>query len=315
MSPSTLTLHRHGFFLLALLAAALLPPGAACGQPVLDAGDLPENAQWYVHANVQGLRQSDLLAPFYEESLGEAFSDIEEEIGLDLSQELTGVTAFGASIPSDSAAVVLHGLTETTQLSMLELITEHGELLELDYAGVSYYQIGKHFGDGHRIDVDDTMLFSFGPEQTLVTSDLDLLQQFIDAGSQLSGTQPPTGDALIVLKASQALVQGGLNPGGMSGAGPFDSSLLENIDQLGGVVSESAAGLSVYAKVFARDDATASYVHNILQGLVSLKALDAGSDPAFNTLISLLSITSDGPEVTLDLTIPPELAADLVDEL
>ncbi|MFK7957988.1 MAG: hypothetical protein AB8B96_17945 [Lysobacterales bacterium] len=275
--------------------------------------DLPADAQWYVHANVDGLRRSELLAPLYDESLGEAFEDIADDTGLDLSEELMAVTAFGSNDQPDSATVVLHGLSEAAQVAIMDVLVEHVEVLEMDYAGVSYFQLS---GDGEkksRVNLDRPFMLSFGPDQTLITGDLTSLQQFIDAGSRMAGGDgPAAAGALLVMRANQSLMQGGMNPGRMS-RGPFDSSMMENIDQLGGVISESAAGLNIFAKVYTRDDATASYVHNIVQGLLSLKALDSGSDPNINTLINSLSITSDGPEVTLDLTIPPELAADLAD--
>ncbi len=303
---------------LVLSAAALFSGTAVLAQNSahlidLAQSDLPPDTQWYVHANVDGLRQSELLAPFYEESLGEAFDDIAQDTGLDLSAELMAVTAFGSNDQPDSATMVLHGLSEGAQLAIMDVLVEQLDVLEMDYAGVSYYELSGDGINNSRVRLDRPFMLSFGPDQTVVTGDLTSLQQFIDAGSQMAGANGPAAEgALLVMRANQSLMQGGMNPSGVS-RGPFDSSMMENIDQLGGVISESPAGLHLFAKVYARDDATASYVHNIVQGLISLKALDSGSNPSINKLIDALSITSNGPEVTLDLTISPELATDLSD--
>ncbi|MEM9531778.1 MAG: hypothetical protein AAGA23_12760 [Pseudomonadota bacterium] len=298
-------------FALAGVLAVLTSSAAALE---LSAGDLPENSHWYFHANIGQLRNSELLAPFYAETIGEAESEIQAELGLDLHGELMAVTAYGSSFGPDSATVLLHGLTDATQKLMLDAATEHANVVEFDYAGVSYFQIQGDKEEGRHHGGPDAMLIAFGPDQTLVTSDVEAVRNFVDLGSHLALGESSATGPILVIRADQSLMQGGLRKGGHS-SGPFDSSIMENIDQVAMVLSETAAGIVLRAEVQARDAATASYVHNIVQGLVSLKALDAGNDPEVNLLLNQLVIETNDANVNMNVTVPPELARQLVDSL
>ncbi|MDJ0657815.1 MAG: hypothetical protein QNJ40_26885 [Xanthomonadales bacterium] len=303
-----------------LIAAALLV--TACGSVSagsLSESQLPADSQWYVHVNLDMMRQSVVGKRFMEEELDDAFDDIEDELGITLKKELDAVTVFG-DVPKDgtSVAVVLHGdLSEDTQVGIQAVLEEKADsFIEVDYSGVTYFEVADsdeiNIKSHHGYD-SDALRLVFGEGQTMISPDENRIHQFIDGGTRLKRGSVVPDNALLVLHAEKALLQGGLNAKSADHNFGWDSSIMNNIEHVAGMVVEEGDGVRIEVRVLASSADTAAYVHNIIQGMVSLGALNAGDDPAAAELLQSLQIQSNENEVTLDVFVPASLIEEHVD--
>jgi hypothetical protein len=93
-------------------------------------GGLPETAKWYFHADFEEMRSSDAGKHLYGWLQDEVFSDIREDVGVDLDKEADTVTAYSA--PDDGIIVVIAGnISQETKDKMLAVGAASGSLDKL----------------------------------------------------------------------------------------------------------------------------------------------------------------------------------------
>lgn len=301
--------------LIAGLAAGLLPGGAPTAQN-LTQQDLLPGAQWYVHVNARLLRESALTAPFYDESLGEAFADIREEMGVDLGRDITAITVFGSASPGRDTAVVLHGrLGGDNRARLDELASTAGHFVEHDYGGARYIEVSGIGDSPGSVRAGQALMIHYGADKTLISTSESTMHRLLDPAGDAVVVEPDNPDTLLVLQADRSLVQAGMDARNLDLNGHWNSSLLNNVERAMAVVSERNGGLGIQLQVLTADEATATYVQNILQGLISLKALSGDDDPAMAELLNRLDLKTSARQVLLEVDISPELAAKIVDEM
>ena len=289
--------------------------------------DIPTGSNWYVHVNLELIQNTEVGRRLMLETVDEALEDIQGELGVDIRDKIQGITVFGGSLPGhgdleNDGAVILHGaLGMDVQDGMLAAIERKGaEVTVLDAAGMTYYRVEKGDGtvtytdeDGHVEDVDwdhhEELYVSFGANQTLATKSLDMMQTFLDAGGYLGGFEVVDPEALLVLQADRALMQGGANTSDEIG-GNWDSSVLKNVDAVALVIAEEQDGVQIFAQLKAVSADAAMSVRNIVEGLVALKALDE-SEGALGEILRQVRFENDGP--VLNVNVP--IAADQIDAL
>ena len=153
------------------------------------------------------------------------------------------------------------------------------------------------------------MYFSFGTTQSLLTKNLEMMQVFLDAGGYMGGFEVVDPEALLVLQADRALLQGGANTS-VEIADDWDSSVLKNVDAVALVVAEDQGGLQISAQLMANSADVAMSVRNIAEGLVALKALDE-SEAVLGDILRQVSFENEGS--TLNVNLP--IAADQIEAL
>jgi hypothetical protein len=293
----------------------------------LSNADIPAGSNWYVHVNLELIQNTEVGRRLMLETVDEALDDIQEELGVDVREEIQGITVFGGSLPSrgsieNDGAVILHGvLGMDTQDGLLAAIERKGaEISVMEGAGLTYYRVEGGEGtmtysdeDGHVEDVDwghhEELYFSFGATQTLVTQNLDMMQTFLDAGGYLGGFEVVDPEALLVLQADRALMQGGANTSIVID-GDWDSSVLKNVDAVALVISEEQGGVNISAQLMAVSADVAMSVRNIVEGLVALKALDQ-TEGALGEILRQVRFENDGSVLNVTVTI----AADQIEAL
>ena len=289
--------------------------------------DIPTGSNWYVHINLELIQNSEVGRRLMLETVDEALEDIQEELNVDIRGEIQGITVFGGSLPrsgglENDGAVILHGALDVdTQDGLLLALERKGaEVSVLEDAGLTYYRVQKDEGtmtytdeNGHVEDVDwghhEELYFSFGATQTLVTQNLEMMQTFLDAGAYLGGFEVVDPEALLVLQADRALMQGGANTSVDIG-GDWDSSVLRNVDAVALVIAEEQDGVQISARLKAVSAEAAMSVRNIVEGLVALKALDQ-SEGTLGEILRQVRFENDGS--VLNVNVP--IAADQVEAL
>lgn len=252
--------------------------------------DIPTDSNWYVHVNLEQIRNSNVGQQFALETFNEAMDDIENELGVPVRGEFEGITIFGGELPAhnnalNDGAVILHGVfSAETRAALLSSLEESGASYSEAYeAGMTYYIVKNDDSklsytdeDGAQRDVnlgsDEELYFAFGSIQTLVTQSPEMMQVFLSSGGYLGGFEPVNNDALLVLQADHALLQGGANTSAEM-TGDWDSSVLNNVEAVALVVAEQQGGLLLKAQLKANSAEVAMSVRNIVEGMVALKAL------------------------------------------
>jgi len=293
----------------------------------ITSSDLPQHSNWYVHVNLDLIQNSELGRQFAQETMDEALDEIEEKLGVDVSDEIEGVTVFGGELPINGSqfsdgAVVLHGLIseETRSAILSELEEQDAEVSSSFENGLTLYTVESNTesmsyedddGEHQQISLGgrESLYFSFGATQTLVTQSTEMMQMFIDANGYLGGFESVDPGALLVLQADRALIQGGANTTAEI-AGEWDSSVLKNLDAVAVVVAEENGGLQISAQLLANSEEVAMSVRNIVEGLVALKALNETDNPVGDIL---RNVRFENEGSVLHMNVP--IAADQIEAL
>lgn len=281
--------------------------------------DIPAGSNWYVHINLDLIQNSEVGRRLMLETVDEALDEIQGELDIDLRNEIEGITLFGGKLPNrgnatKEGAVIFHGtLSLQTQGTLLSALERKGaEFTALDSAGLTYYRLENDDGtmtytdeDGHVENVDwghhEDVYFSFGLSQTLVTHNQDLMQAFLDSGGYLGGFETVDSEALLVLQADRALMQGGANTSTETG-GEWDSSVLKNVDAVALVIAEQSGGLQISAQLTASSPDMAMAVRNIVEGVVALKALDE-TEGALGDILRQVRFENEGPDLHINVPV------------
>jgi hypothetical protein len=284
--------------------------------------DIPTGSNWYVHVNLDLIQNSEAGRRLMLETVDDALDDIQEELDVDIRNEIQGITVFGVKLPvngnaENDGAVILHGaISAQTQDALLSTLERKGaQISTLNSAGLAYYRVADGDGtmsftddDGHVKNVTwgnrEALYFSFGTTQTLVTHNQDMMQSFLDAGGYLGGFENSDSEALLVLQADRALLQGGANTSVHIGA-DWDSSVLKNVDAVALVIAEDHGGLQISAQLTANSPEIAMSVRNIVEGLVALKALDE-SEGALGEVLRQVRFESDGSDLHVNVPVTAE---------
>lgn len=293
-----------------LITGLCLMPLAAWASSV----NLPirDDTQWYIHANLLEMRQTVAGQELYGWVEREIISDLEEEFDIRLTEELDGVTVFGSAAGHEDGAVVLHGfLSAATRDAVLAKIREEGYLASEDAFGRVFYAVAapdELKKSGHPFDGAYLAFGDMG--QTLVTGNRQLIEDFLAAGGHFEGRTP---SELLVIQADRPLVQGGFDAANIdAGGGPWESQMFQNIEQFALVIADDNGLLDIRARITAVSPDMALAISNIIQGVVSLKAV-AEEEPAAAALLSRLKMETDDRTVHLQLSIEPATVVEILD--
>ena len=297
----------------------------------LNQADIPAGSNWYMHVNLDLIQNSEVGRQLMQETVDEALDEIQQELDIDIREEIQAITVFGVKLPVDrnpakEGAVILHGSISTeTQNALLSTLERKGaEVNALNSAGLAYYRIED--GDGTMTYTDEDgqvntetwdhheeLYFSFGPTQAMITRSQEMILRFLDAGGYIGGFEAVDSEALLILEADRALLQGGANTSGELGD-KWDSSVLKNVDAVALVVAEDLGGLQIKAQLTANSADVVMSVRNIVEGLVALKALDE-SEGVLGDILRQIRFESDGTVLRMNLPIATDQIEALRDHL
>lgn len=309
------TLTRSAFLLIALMLLPMLTQARS-----LQNGDLPSWTQWYAHINLAQFHNSEVGQFLLSEmDIEEAMEDVRRETGIDVSRQINAVTVLGSDAEGEPHAVVVHGSVTQDTIDQLTLkAQEVGELQSSNYQGVEVYTLHKGYSQEHKdgdtrvsIDTDDSFHAVFGDSSSLFTKNMDVVQEFINGGLDLSGFDPGSPE-LIVIEAERAMLQGGLSNSGNQ-HNPWNSSMLKNIERFSAALIDQDGDVLLTAQVETVSPEIAQSVIGVVQGIVALKALDAADEPLLTELSEQLQISGDGAMVNIDLLVEKDQLTEIMD--
>lgn len=295
---------RH---LLALAVVLVAAPAVAA----IDDATLPPDTAWYVHVDLDTMRETTVGKALYGWLDGEVFADVRDETGFDPDSELDTVTAF-----SDEAGVstlILEGAISQDSRDKLLAALEAGADLSTGSAGGSdYYAIENVDLDDAKIGLQgDTLFMSFARRNAVVFStSLDGMQRALGARPRRN-----RGKALLVLAADKSLMQAGVDTVALgNGTSSWNSGLLREAREVAFVLADRGGDADIAVRVTANDPRTTDSLAAVVRGLVGLQALADDQDPNVTTLLNSLEIDSDSAGMTLALRVAPDVLRAVLDD-
>ena len=302
----------------ALLAVAVLVwPFAASAD--LSPGDLPADSSWYFHTDLDEMRTSEAGRDLHDWLDREIFSELREEIGIDLAKEADKVTAYSGG--EGKVVFVLEGDIESvSQDKIMALAASAEEFRSLSHRGKAYHFVrgeGKSPNGEIQVDsFDDGAYFSFALENKIVaTSTEEQMQELLDNKGKIAGNRSHNG-SLFVLSAERSLVQAGVDADefGERGDSGWDSNFLSNAKQVALLVADAGGKLAVEAQMIAADAEKANALASIARGLIALQAFSEDMEPHVREVLQNTKIDVSDTTLKLKLALDPAVVVATLDD-
>ena len=288
-----------------LILAALGGLATSAGGGEFKPGQVPVNAQWFLHVNVTGFKKTQLGKFGLEQAKEfEPFIDgFAKMIQFDPRKDLYGITAFGTVTEVEGevqakGTVLVNGKFNPVQMLALLLTQE-----SIKQESVQGHNILSWVEDGNR----SYGAFA-GRTHLLIGDDRDLL---LNALQVLRGRAPS------------------LKPGAVAGLEkdkgnfftlrvqlkdlpiPPEAKVLENIQSIDITVGEGGENLVAISRVTATDEETAALIQQSIQGLLAIGQLQLANaeEPKLKEVAALLkkvTLTRKQTTVVTSISVPVE---------
>lgn len=309
-------MRKTAFGLCAFLTMLALPVSAQVA-----AGDLPDDTTWYLHADLEAMRTGDAGGAVYAWFEDEVAEDIREDVGIDISTEVDSVTAFADG--DNGTIVIVEGpLTKETQDKLLALAALQGPVDPREHDGETFYFFGDEDdiddnGDEPFEDFQDAVFVSFAvPGKALLTGTEAQMQGLLDSGGSVAGSGNH-GGALLVLSATKALVQAGMQPQGLladDGDDDWESNIVRNTKEAALLLADESGNLAVEAQLVSHDPKMAEAIGGIVNGLIALQSFNAELGPEIQSLIQNTKIDVLENVLSISTVIDPNLLVSILDD-
>jgi len=301
-------------FLIVAMMVVIMPLCAIAG---VKPGDLPANAQWYFHADLQQLQKSEAGKTIYAFLEEEAFADVKEDTGFDIGESIESVTAYANA--EEGVVVVVDGeLSQDDKDKVMALIALQSEgsdsgFAPKSYKGANYYRISDHDesdendnGNGSLDTLDEEAFFCFDVKgKILLTSSAATMERLIADKGRIKAAKKDAG-TLFVMTADRSLIQAGMQPGEFGEEADFDSNIIQNAKQLAMLVSDKAGKLSIEAMLLATDPAMAESLGGIVRGLIGIALLDDSMEPEVAKIIRSTKVDVKDASLSVSVSFEPE---------
>jgi len=288
-----------------LMLATLAAVPIASADVVAD--DLPADTVWYFHVDLAAMRDTDAGRTLYRWLDDEVIIEINEEVGIDVSEEVDRITAFSAD-EDDYVAIVEGRLSREAQDRMLNLSEIKENITRHEHRGKPYF-----YGSGARRNGGDRAeripgYFTFAvPGKMIATSSEDALKALMDSGGKVSGAGAHR-DALFVLSADRQFVQAGMRTARFADeSGDWKSNILRNTEQAALLVSDAGGLMAVQARLLAKDPALTESLGSIVNGVIALQAFSSEMDPWIADILRNTRVESDGAVLSVSTVVDPNV--------
>ncbi len=303
-----------GYRLLVLLWVSVVPVSALAE---VGAAGVPRDADWYLYADFAAMRSAPSGRALYRWLSDEAFSDVKQELGIDVDREVDAVTAFADSALG-TVLLVEGPISEQTRDKLLALAAVRASLEARTYDGKVYYHLqrsGKPDKNRRGLDgFEDSAWVTFDiDDKLIVASSRDQLEALIDAGGRLPGTGGHAG-SLFVLTADTEFMRAGARTSQLDAGEGWKSNIIRNTEKAALLVSDRDGLVAVQAQLVSRDPQIAKSLGGIINGLVSLQALNETLDPEIHAMIRNTAIEVRDNTLTIDTVFDPAIVDRLLAE-
>ena len=283
--------------------------------------DIPGSADWYLYLDLEQAKSEEAGKALYDWLDGEVISEVEEETGVNLDQEIDSLTAFATA--GEGPVVVIEGPISTdTKDKIMAVIAAEGDISPLKASGSRYYKIGdgdveytNGDGDINLDSLDDGGWISLDvKDKILIAGTEDRMKSLLANKGRVPGAGRNKG-ALLVLTAEKALLQAGMNTGSIKDDGDddLDSKILRNTEQVAFLLAVVKDKLAIEAELITTDAEMAQSLASVARGLISLVAFDDSMDAETMAVLQSMKIEARGNNLSLSLAVDPELVVRTID--
>jgi hypothetical protein len=303
--------------LIRLVIAVFALPAAALAQ--VTPANLPGETEWYLHADLDELRNASSGKHIYQWLEGEVFIDIRDDLGIDLGKETSSLTAF--SDASLGTVIVVDGaIADSTRDKLLAMAATDSKLQTLEHDGKTYYHAERskgRSGNGRSFDdLEKSAYFSFDVRnKLLIASDPNQIKALLESGGRMAGNQDHRG-ALLVLTADKSFLQAGARTAKFADDDEesWNSNILRNTELVALLVSDRDGLIAVEAQLVSHEPTMAQSLAGIINGLISLQALNPGLDPQVVSLIQNTRVDVKDRILSINAVINPQTVVDLLND-
>ena len=298
-----------------LLLSCLLPVLAAAA---LDDADIPPGTMWYVHADLAGMRASDTGRDLYDWFEDEVVSEVRNETGVDISEEIDRVTAY-AHAESGVVIVAEGAIQQATRDKLLAMLSMEARTDLREHAGHQYFFVGEHearAGGMQRLDdLDESAYLSLDlPGKVLIASREDVMRGLLQNGGYIAGAGGH-GGALLVLTADKSFVQAGLRAEDFVDDDDrgWNSNILRSTEQAAFLLAERGGRLALEAQLKSNDARLTQSLGSIINGVISLQAFNDDLEPELRELIQTLRVSAQDTLLSISAVLDPAMIRALLD--
>ncbi len=309
--------------ILKLLIVGLLL--AIPGLVAADAGDIPGASIWYLHVDLDEMRSDEVGKSLYGWMDEEIFSEIDEETGVNLGEELNKVTAY--SLEGQGPVFLFEGnISQESRDLVMTFIAAEGDLQPMKSSGKSYYRLAAESNeDGEEDDrtigagdiefqieaLEEESWISLDlKNKVIVTASEEQMKAMLANGGKIKGGGSHKG-ALLVLTAEKALLQAGMNSSALGedddGDSDWDSNILRNTEQVAILVAAVANKLAIEVELITTEPDMAQSLASVARGLISLVSFDDSMDDDAIAVLQSTKVEAKGNSLSLSLAIDPSL--------
>ena len=278
---------------LSLLAAPFLSAGE------FSPGNIPAEAQWYLHADVEKLRDTTMgktIIKAVKKEHGQKLADAEIFLGFDLIRDITDVSLFGNG-KTDNAAIIIQG--EINRRHLESMIVDADQYKSNLYQGEtihSWHDKGKN--QIAAFHGDTLVVVSQKPELIMLT--LDVLAK---RKPHLASAKTIPGSSVVMGTANIEALDLPIDKG---------SKMLKKASSISASLTEVDNRLRADLVISTNEEKTAARLQKIVEGLVAFGLMAEPKLEEFN-IEHGTSLT--GNQVSMHLTIPVEEALAILGEI
>ena len=306
------------FLKLLIVGLLLAIPGLAAA----DVGDIPGASTWYLHVDLDEMRSDEVGKSLYGWMDEEIFSEIDEETGVNLGEELNKVTAY--SLEGQGPVFLFEGnISQESRDLVMTFIAAEGDLQPMKSSGKSYYRLAAESNeDGDRTVAAGDIEFQIEAleeeswisldlkNKVIVTASEEQMKAMLANGGKIKGGGNHKG-ALLVLTAEKALLQAGMNSSALGedydGDSDWDSNILRNTEQVAILVAAVANKLAIEVELITTEPDMAQSLASVARGLISLVSFDDSMDDDAIAVLRSTKVEAKGNSLNLSLAIDPSL--------
>ena len=288
-------------------AALVLGFAATAAAGPLDLKQVPAEAKWVVHVDVDAMRSSVLVQRAYDR-LSEKRPDVERRLdevtdlvsnlGIDLERELHGMTVYGKQIGQHEGVLLVDATVD--RKALLEKADQAPDHQMTKYGDYELHSWTDAKGRQHEHPMAGTLsksnLLVFAPTVDQIKPALDVLdgKSASLSGKESSLTAGTPAGAMIVIRAV-----------GLADAKlPLKSPLVAQCEAVSLMIGEQDGKVSAEGKLFTKSKETAEQIKAIVEGGRAAAELRAGNDAEAAKVIKTVKVNLADTTLSVEFSSP-----------
>lgn len=275
----------------------------------LDLKQVSADAKWVVHFDVDAMRESTLVQRIYDKVVQAApgaeqrlrqVTDLVEHLGMDLTRDLHGLTAYGMVVGKPDGVFLVDANVD--QKSLLEKADQAPDHQATTHGAYQVHSWTDAKGKRHEHPMAGTFykpnLLVFAPTAEQVNAALDVL----DAKSPvLAGKECPLASKIpsgtLVLVRAVGLADAKL---------PWKSPLVTQSEMFGVSISEQGGKVCFQGKLIAKSKEMAEKAKSVVEGGRAMAELHHGQDAEAAKLIKALKVSVADVSLSVEFSAPAD---------